>query len=89
MQKTKINQIFTIFAAQNKEPKTELEAPNEFTLLVAIILSAQATDISVNKATKSLFKIADNPEKIYALGEEKLKQYIKTIGLYNSKAKKI
>lgn len=89
MQKTKINQIFTIFAAQNKEPKTELEAPNEFTLLVAIILSAQATDISVNKATKSLFKIADNPEKIYALGEEKLKQYIKTIGLYNSKAKNI
>lgn len=89
MQKNKINEIFTIFAEANPEPKTELVAPNEFTLLVAIILSAQATDISVNKATKPLFKIADNPKKIHDLGEENLKKYIKTIGLYNSKAKNI
>lgn len=89
MKKQQINQIFTIFAKENKEPKTELIAPNEFTLLVAIVLSAQATDVGVNKATKDLFRDAATPEKINALGEEKLKSYIKTIGLYNSKAKNV
>ena len=89
MQKQQINQIFTIFAKENKEPKTELIAPNEFTLLVAIVLSAQATDVGVNKATKALFRDAATPEEINALGEEKLKSYIKTIGLYNSKAKNV
>lgn len=89
MQKQQINQIFTIFAKENKEPKTELIAPNEFTLLVAIVLSAQATDVGVNKATKALFRDATTPEEINALGEEKLKSYIKTIGLYNSKAKNV
>ena len=89
MRKQQINQIFTIFAKENKEPKTELIAPNEFTLLVAIVLSAQATDVGVNKATKALFRDAATPEEINALGEEKLKSYIKTIGLYNSKAKNV
>ena len=89
MQKDKINKIFEIFSKNNPNPKTELISNNEFTLLVAIVLSAQATDKGVNKATEKLFKIADSAEKIYALGEEKLKTYIKTIGLYNSKAKNI
>lgn len=89
MQQDKINKIFEIFAKNNPNPKTELIANNEFTLLVAIVLSAQATDKGVNKATEKLFKIADSAEKIYALGEENLKTYIKTIGLYNSKAKNI
>jgi endonuclease-3 len=86
---TKINEIFTIFAKENPTPQTELKAPNEYSLLISIVLSAQATDKSVNKATEKLFKIADSADKIYALGEEKLKSYIKTIGLYNSKAKNI
>ncbi len=89
MKKENINKIFEIFAKNNPNPKTELIANNEFTLLVAIVLSAQATDKGVNKATEKLFKIADSAEKIYALGEENLKTYIKTIGLYNSKAKNI
>jgi len=89
MQKDKINKIFEIFSKNNPNPKTELISNNEFTLLVAIVLSAQATDKGVNKATEKLFKIADSAEKIYALGEENLKTYIKTIGLYNSKAKNI
>ena len=89
MKKENINKIFEIFTKNNPNPKTELIANNEFTLLVAIVLSAQATDKGVNKATEKLFKIADSAEKIYALGEENLKTYIKTIGLYNSKAKNI
>ncbi len=86
MQKKIIDQIFTIWHAQNPEPKTELNYSNNFTLLVAVVLSAQSTDIGVNKATKDLFKIADTPEKMVKLGEEKLKKHINTIGLYNAKA---
>lgn len=84
-----VNQIFQIFSKQNSQPKTELEYTNNFTLAVAVILSAQATDISVNKATKNLFSKYATPEKIYSLGEDNLKTHIKTIGLYNSKAKNI
>lgn len=89
MHKKQIENIFQIFSDRNPSPKTELEYNNNFTLAVAVILSAQATDISVNKATKNLFKTHNNPEQILGLGEEKLKTYIKTIGLYNSKAKNI
>ena len=89
MQKHKVAQIFSILEADNPEPKTELYFVNEFTLLVAIVLSAQATDAGVNKATPALFKVADTPQKILALGEEKLKSYIKTIGLFNAKAKNV
>jgi endonuclease III len=84
-----INQVFEIFNKNNPSPKTELDFTNHFTLAIAVILSAQATDISVNKATKNLFLNYNTPEKILSLGEEGLKQYIKTIGLYNSKAKNI
>ncbi len=83
------DQMFAVLAAQNPEPKTELYSTNPFTLLVAIVLSAQATDAGVNKATPALFKAADTPKKMAALGEEKLRGYIKTIGLFNSKAKNI
>lgn len=86
MNKDKINKIFTIWQGENPEPKTELNYSNNYTLLVAVALSAQSTDIGVNKATKELFKIVDNPQKMLALGEKKLKKYISTIGLYNSKA---
>ncbi len=85
----KINDIFARFAAHEPAPKTELYYINEFTLLVAIILSAQATDVGVNKATPALFAVASTPEKILAMGEDKLKEYIKTIGLYPSKARNI
>ncbi len=84
-----IKDILDIFKAQNAKPKSELEFHNAYTLLVAIILSAQSTDKGVNKATKDLFKIADNPQAMINLGLEKLKNYIKTIGLYNNKAKNI
>ena len=83
-----INQIFQIFSNNNPTPKTELEFTNNFTLSIVVILSAQATDISVNKATK-FFPSYDTPEKILSLGEDGLKKYIKTIGLYNSKAKNV
>jgi endonuclease-3 len=89
MLKKSINQIFEIWQKNNPQPQTELEFTNNFTLLVAVVLSAQSTDIGVNKATKNLFKIADNPQKMLDLGEEKLKKYIATIGLYNNKAKNI
>lgn len=89
MNSNDVNQIFKIFSLNNPEPKTELEYNNNFTLAVAVILSAQATDISVNKATKVLFIEYNTPSKIYKLGEENLKTYIKTIGLFNSKAKNI
>jgi endonuclease-3 len=84
-----INKIFAKFNSLNSAPQTELEYCNNFTLAIAVILSAQATDISVNKATKDLFTQYHTPESIYNLGEDGLKQYIKTIGLYNSKAKNI
>jgi endonuclease-3 len=87
MHKKNTNQIFEIWQKNNPQPKTELEFTNNFTLLVAVVLSAQSTDIGVNKATKNLFKIADNPQKMLDLGEEKLKKYISTIGLLNGKAK--
>lgn len=81
--------IFDRWAAQNPSPETELDYVNIYTLLVAVVLSAQATDVGVNKATKSLFEVVDTPEKMVKLGEEKLKTYIKTIGLFNSKAKNV
>ena len=84
-----INEVFARLSKQNPEPKTELEAPNPFCLLVAIVLSAQATDVGVNKATPALFKAADTPEKMTKLGEAKIRNYIKTIGLFNSKAKNV
>ena len=83
------NNIFKTLQAQNPEPKTELYYTNNYTLLVAIVLSAQSTDAGVNKATPALFKFADTPKKMFALGEKNLKEYIKTIGLFNSKAKNI
>ncbi|MDX2113228.1 MAG: endonuclease III [Alphaproteobacteria bacterium] len=89
MNRSKIDQIFQTLASANPEPKTELTSANDFTLLVAIVLSAQATDASVNKATPALFAAADTPEKMAALGEAKLKRYIQTIGLFNSKAKNV
>ena len=84
-----INEVFTRFKAQNENPKSELHWTSPFTLLVAVVLSAQATDKSVNLATEELYKIADTPEKILALGEEGLIPYIESIGLYKSKAKHV
>ena len=89
MDKKTIEEIFRRFAEKNPHPKTELEYKNEFTLLVAIILSAQSTDVGVNKATRGLFKVADSAQKMVALGEENLRLNIRTIGLFNSKAKNI
>lgn len=80
---------FSRWQKQNPEPASELEYVNPFTLLVAVVLSAQATDKSVNKATEPLFKIVDSPEKMVDLGEEKLISYIKSIGLYKNKAKNV
>ena len=77
------------FKKQNPSPKSELDYTNAFTLLVAVVLSAQATDKSVNLATKELFKIADTPQKMLELGEENLTGYIKSIGLYRNKAKNV
>jgi len=82
-------EAFTRFQRANPEPKGELEHLNPYTLLVAVALSAQATDVGVNKATRHLFPVADTPEKMVALGEEKLRDYIKTIGLYRTKAKNV
>ncbi len=84
-----INAIFKAFSEANPHPVTELVAPNPFCLLVAIVLSAQATDVGVNKATIGLFKAADTPQKMLKLGIGKLKQHIKTIGLFNTKATNI
>lgn len=82
-------ELFRRFQANNTQPTTELIYSSDFELLIAVMLSAQATDISVNKATLILFAKANTPQKILALGEEGLKKYIKTIGLFNSKAKHI
>ena len=84
-----ISEIFRRFQASEPEPKGELNHVNAFTLVVAVALSAQATDIGVNRATEALFKIADTPEKMLALGEEGLIEHIKTIGLYRNKAKNV
>ena len=82
-------EIFRRFHEDNPEPKTELAYTSPFELLIAVILSAQATDVSVNKAMAKLFPVANTPEAIYALGVEGLSHYIKTIGLYNSKARNV
>ncbi len=89
MTKAQIEGFFDRLAALDPEPKGELDHTSPFTLLVAVVLSAQATDVGVNKATGPLFAVADTPEAILALGEAKLRDYIKTIGLYNSKAKNV
>jgi len=87
--KTKRTEIFSRLRERNPHPTTELNFSNEFELLIAVILSAQATDVGVNKAIGPLYKVANTPEAIYKLGEKKLKTYVKTIGLYNTKAKNI
>lgn len=87
--KSEILKIMEIFAKENPNPQCELNFHNAYTLLVAVVLSAQTTDKSVNKATAELFKIADTPQKMLDLGEEKLITYIRTIGLFNNKAKNI
>ena len=84
-----IREIFTRFRAAEPEPKGELEHTNAFTLLVAVALSAQATDTGVNKATRRLFQVADTPQKMLDLGEEGLIEHIRTIGLYRNKAKNV
>ena len=84
-----IREIFTRFHAAEPEPKGELEHVNAYTLVVAVALSAQATDAGVNKATRKLFQIADTPGKMLALGEEGLIEHIRTIGLYRNKAKNV
>lgn len=84
-----IDEVFARLSKVNPNPQTELEFTNPYTLLVAVALSAQATDVGVNKATKSLFKIADTPEKMVALGLGGIKDHIKTIGLFNMKAKNV
>ncbi len=86
MNKANITEFFTRLRSENPDPKSDLEYTNDFTLLVAVVLSAQATDIGVNKATQHLFPIADTPEKMVELGEEKIRDLIKTIGLYKAKA---
>lgn len=89
MNKDKRHQIFSRLRDENPKPETELEYQSPFELLVAVTLSAQATDVGVNKATRKLFPVANTPEAIYALGVDGLKQYIKTIGLFNSKAENV
>ena len=82
-------EAFSRFRKVNPEPKGELEHLNPYTLLVAVVLSAQATDAGVNKATRALFAVADTPQKMLALGEEKVRDYVKSIGLYRTKAKNV
>jgi endonuclease-3 len=89
MKSEKVEELFRRLAERLPEPETELEYANPYTLLVAVVLSAQATDASVNKATEPLFKFVDTPEKMLALGEAKLRDTIKTIGLFNTKAKNV
>ena len=89
MNKKLINSVYKLLAKKIVEPKTELNYRNSYTFLISVVLSAQATDKSVNAATKDLFKFIKSPKDMIMLGEQKLKRYIKTIGLYNSKAKNI
>ncbi len=84
-----VSEFYRLLAERDPEPKGELDYRNEFTLLVAVVLSAQATDVGVNKATKELFERIDSPEKMIALGEAKLREHIRTIGLYRNKAKNV
>jgi endonuclease III len=89
MNPAKRQEMFERFRAANPSPKTELEYTTPFELLIAVLLSAQATDVGVNKATRKLYPVANTPAKILALGEEELKSYIQTIGLYKTKAKNV
>lgn len=89
MNADKRREIFARFKKQNPKPTTELKYDSTFELLIAVILSAQATDIGVNKATEKLYKVANTPDKILKLGLDGLKEYIKTIGLYNAKAENV
>src|SRR5229473_6544119 len=84
-----VHEAFSRFRKANPEPKGELEHLNPYTLLVAVVLSAQATDAGVNRATRALFAVADTPDKMIALGEDQLRDTIKTIGLYRNKAKNV
>src|SRR4051812_18921234 len=84
-----VREVFTRFREVNPEPKGELEHVNPFTLLVAVVLSAQATDAGVNRATRSLFAIADTPRKMLDLGEDRVREAVKTIGLFRNKAKNV
>lgn len=86
MNREKRTEIFTRLRRENPTPETELKYRNSFELLISVILSAQATDVSVNKATEKLYAVANTPQKIFELGVPVLKKYIKTIGLYNTKA---
>ena len=85
MRKTTIDKVFKQLSKIYPSPQTELKYINSYTFLISVVLSAQSTDISVNNATKGLFKIVKNPQTMIKLGEENLKKYIKKIGLYNSK----
>lgn len=89
MNKAKRHEIFTRLRAENPNPKTELEYSSVFELLIAVLLSAQATDVSVNKATRKLYPVANTPQAILDLGVDGLKEYIKTIGLFNAKAENV
>lgn len=89
MNSSTISKIFEQLQKDIPDPKTELEYTNNYTLLVAVVLSAQSTDIQVNKATKELFQIVTSPEAMLKLGEENLKKHVKTIGLFNTKAKNV
>src|SRR5580693_3990707 len=89
LKRNSIDAIFSRFAKANPEPKTELRSTNPFTLLVAVVLSAQATDVGVNKATPALFALADNPVEMIGLGVERVERLIRTIGLYRTKAKNV
>jgi endonuclease-3 len=89
MKPAQIEEIFRRFQAQRPDPRSELQFINPYTLLVAVVLSAQATDASVNKATEPLFQLVQTPAQMLALGEEKLRDYIRTIGLFNTKAKNV
>jgi endonuclease-3 len=88
-EQARIEEIFSRFEANESDPRTELDYHTPYTLVVAVALSAQATDVSVNKATARLFEVADTPQKMLALGEEGLKPFISSIGLYNTKAKNV
>ncbi|MCL1476906.1 endonuclease III [Marinobacter sp. M3C] len=89
MNKQKRTEIFSRLREENPKPVTELNYSSDFELLIAVILSAQATDVGVNKATNKLYPVANTPEAIFALGVDGLKEYIKTIGLFNSKAENV
>ena len=89
MRLSDINLMFALLSQKNPDPQTELTFQNPYTLLVAVVLSAQATDVGVNKATKRLFAKADTPEAMVALGLEQIRNHIKTIGLFNTKAKNV